>query len=166
MEAALRRLRESSDLSPTAWVKILVEEAVRLTGSTIGYFAVTDEPLTNLRMIAWSKTAMAQCAMQVKPIDYPFEATGLWGDCIREGRPVITNDYENCTRVTKKGYPDGHVAVKRHMNVAVMAGEHIKGILGVGNRTAPYRETEAALLQAFANAAWTLFEPIRERGEA
>lgn len=163
MEKALQRLRENEHLSQADWVNLLVQESVRVTGSVIGYFAVTNDDVTELTMLAWSKTAMAACAMSEVPIEYPVAATGLWGDCIRERKPVITNDYEACTRVTKKGYPDGHVPVKRHMNVAVMSGETIKGILGVGNKTAEYTEQDAALLQALANAAWPVFTSVRER---
>ena len=163
MERALQRLRENEQLPQAEWVNLLVQESVRLTDSAIGYFAVTNDAVTELTMLAWSKTAMAACAMSEMPIEYPVEATGLWGDCIRERQPVITNDYEACTRLTKKGYPDGHVPVKRHMNVAVMSGEAIKGILGVGNKTAEYTEQDAARLQAFANAVWPVFASVRER---
>jgi GAF domain-containing protein len=155
MEQALRRLSACTDQA--ALVTELVEEAVRLTGSTLGYFATADEDRNELVMLGWSKSAMAVCAMSDKPILYPIEATGLWGDCIRERRPVITNDYPGCRRVTKKGYPDGHVPVERHLNVPVMWGQRIVGVLGVGNRAEPYSDDDAALLQAFANAAWPLF---------
>jgi GAF domain-containing protein len=161
MEAALQRLRDRRGVSPKALAEGLVEEAVRLTGSTMAYFAVTDKEVRQLTMLAWSKSAMAACAVQELPIDYPIEATGLWGDCIRERQAVITNDYENCTRVTKKGYPDGHVPVRRHLNVAVMCGEQIKGILGVGNKTDEYTAEDAAALQAFANAAWPIFARVQ-----
>jgi hypothetical protein len=80
MEAALQRLRDQHDLSAKAFAELIVEEAVRLTGSTMAYFAVTDKEERQLTMLAWSKTAMAICAVQELPIDYPIEATGLWGD--------------------------------------------------------------------------------------
>jgi len=162
MKESLRHLRECKDSS--AIVDALVEEAIALTGSTLAYFAVADEEAGQLTMLGWSKSAMAICSMQDKPIEYPIEATGIWGDCIRERRPVITNDYPGCTRVTKKGYPDGHVPVMRHMNVPVMWGTRIVGILGVGNREAPYTDDAAALLQAFANAAWPAFTSLRKGG--
>lgn len=163
MERSLQRLRENDHLPQAEWVNLLVQETVRLTESVLGYFAVTNDDVTQLTMLAWSKTAMAVCAMSEIPIEYPVEATGLWGDCIRERRAVVTNDYEACTRVTKKGYPDGHVPVQRHMNVAVMSGETIKGILGVGNKAEAYTEQDAARLQAFANAIWPIFASVRER---
>ena len=163
MEKSLRRLREHTDLDLKGTVEIVVEEAVRLTGSTMGYFAVTDDPMKTLTMIAWSKTAMAQCSVMDKPIVYPVEATGLWGDCIRERQAVITNDYDACARPTKKGYPDGHVPVKRHMNVPVVDGKKIRGILGVGNKKAEYTQKDARLLQGFANAAWPFVQQAQKR---
>lgn len=162
MQQALQRLQQSKNLPQKELVNLLVEEAIRLTDSTIAYFAVTDEPKNLLTMLGWSKSAMAQCASREIPLEYPIDATGLWGDCIRERRPVITNDYERCTRPTKKGYPDGHVPVTRHMNVPVMSGNDIKGILGVGNKTEDYTEADAALLQALANAAWPVFDTNRK----
>jgi GAF domain-containing protein len=165
MEEMLRRVREATGQSMDVLVNTIVEEAVRLTESTMGYFAVTDDARGLLIMMGWSKSAMAVCAITDKPIEYPIEATGIWGDCIRERKAIITNDYASCTRVTKKGYPEGHVPVQRHMNVPVMSGEQIMGILGVGNRTEEYTAEDASQLQAFANAAWPIYAEAR-KGDA
>ena len=154
MKESLRRLRENNSQCLRRAADMLIEEAIQLTGSQIGYFAVLNKWEHLLTMVAWSKSAMAMCGMANKPIVYPVANTGLWGDCVRERKAVITNDYENCARATKKGTPEGHVVVKRHMNVPVMSGQDIKGVLGVGNRETEYREEDAALLQTFANASW------------
>jgi hypothetical protein len=45
-----------------------LEEAIRLTGSEIGYLAFMTEDEMVLTMHAWSKTAMAQCAIEQKPV--------------------------------------------------------------------------------------------------
>ena len=70
-----------------------LEEAVRLTESEIGYLAFMNEDETVLTMHSWSKTAMEQCAIIDKPIVYPVETTGLWGEAVRQRQPVVTNDY-------------------------------------------------------------------------
>ncbi|MBI5396305.1 MAG: GAF domain-containing protein [Verrucomicrobia bacterium] len=163
MEQAPHRSRDDAGQNFQGMVKRLVEEAAALTESAMAYFAVTNEAETELTMIAWSKKAIAGCSMVDKPLIYPIETTGLWGDCIRERGAVITNDYENCTRKTKKGCPDGHVPVKRHMTVPVMAGQRIKGVLGVGNKEAEYTEKDSALLQSFANAAWPAIAQAKAR---
>lgn len=163
MKEALRRLRENRSQSLKRTADLLIEEAVQLTESRIGYFAILNKWERLLTMVAWSKSAMAMCGVVDKPIVYLVENTGLWGDCVRERKAVITNDYKNSIRPTKKGTPEGHVTVKRHMNVPVMAGNSIKGILGVGNKETDYREEDAALLQTFADAAWPVIEEAMTR---
>lgn len=165
MEESLRKLRENTGASLKRMADLLIEEAIGLTESKIGYFATLNKWEHLLTMVGWSKSAMAMCSMANKPIVYPVENTGLWGDCVRERKPVVTNDYKNCTRPTKKGTPEGHVVVKRHMNVPVMVGESIKGVLGVGNRETEYTKEHVALLQKLANAAWPLLDDAREREE-
>ncbi|MCX6899886.1 MAG: GAF domain-containing protein [Verrucomicrobia bacterium] len=165
MKEALRRLRESNSQTLRRVADLVIEEAIRLTDSKIGYFAILNKWERLLTMIAWSKGAMAMCGMANKPIVYLVENTGLWGDCVRDRKAVICNDYKNCSRRTKKGTPKGHVPVLRHMNVPLMAGESIKGVLGVGNRETEYTKDEATLLQAFANAAWPIIAEAKEREE-
>ena len=79
-----------------------------LTSSTIGYLAFVNEDETVLTMHSWSKTAMAACAIIDKPIVYPVATTGLWGEAVRQRKPVITNDYQ-VPNPLKKGHPEGHV---------------------------------------------------------
>lgn len=162
MEKSIQRVRDSRHLGRQALVDLIVEEAIQLTGSTLGYLAVLSEDESQLTMLAWSKSAMEICRTSKIPIQYPVEATGLWGDCIRERKAVVVNDYEACTRPTKKGYPDGHVPVKRHMNAPMRSGTRLTGILGVGNKTAPYTPADATCLQAFADAVWPIFADVKE----
>ena len=135
-------------------VDIMVEEAVRLTGSVIGYFAMMNWNEDQLTMWGWSRSAMAECSAIHKPIVYKLTETGLWGDCVRYRSPVITNDYAASSSPNKKGYPKGHVEVIRHMNVPVWEGEKIRGVLGVGNKNTPYSDEDAQKLQNFGNQAW------------
>src|SRR3989339_270283 len=86
--------------------------------SQIGYLAFMNEDETVLTMQAWSKTAMQDCAIIDKPMDYPLETTGLWGEAVRQRRPMITNDYA-ALNPYKKGYPEGHVEIRRHLNIPV-----------------------------------------------
>lgn len=163
MKDAIRRLRANDKISLKRTAEILIEEALRLTNSKIGYFATLNKWERLLTMVSWSKSAMAMCSMANKPIVYPVESTGLWGDCVRERKAVITNDYKNCTRPTKKGIPEGHTPVLRHMNAPMMCGDSIKGALGVGNRETEYTDATAALLQALANESWPLIERAQQR---
>ncbi len=140
--AALLRLQQMSAAPLRDVTNFALEEAVRLTRSELGYLAFLNEDESVLTMHAWSKTAMGQCAIQEKPLVYPVETTGLWGEAVRQRQPVFTNDYP-APNPLKKGYPEGHVHVQRHMNVPVFEGERIVAVIGVGNKELPYDDSDA-----------------------
>jgi GAF domain-containing protein len=162
MEKAIEKLAGMTKARKQAVVDALVEESVRVMQSTIGYFAVMNDSEDVLTMLGWSKSAMGACSMIDKPIVYPIEETGLWGDAVRERKAVVTNDYAGCKKPTKKGYPEGHIKVVRHMNVPVWENDHIAGVLGVGNKETNYTDADAQTLQDLANRAWEFVKRARE----
>jgi DNA-binding response OmpR family regulator len=100
------------------------EAAVRLTQSKLGYLALMNEDETVMTMQLWSREAMAECNVPGMPRLYPVETTGLWGEAVRQRRPIITNDY-SAPNPWKKGTPDGHVKLIRHMNLPVIVEDKI-----------------------------------------
>jgi two-component system sensor histidine kinase/response regulator len=134
-----------------------LEAAVRLTESKIGYLAFMNEDETVLTMHSWSKTTMKQCAIIDKPIVYPVETTGLWGEAVRRRKPVITNDY-SAPNPQKKGYPEGHVKVTRHMNVPVFDGDRIVAVAGLGNKDGDYDESDVRQLTLLMQGMWRLIQ--------
>ena len=134
-----------------------LEQSVRLTQSTIGYLAFLNDDESVLTMHSWSKSAMAECAITDKPFMYPVETTGLWGEAVRQRRPVITNDY-NAASPLAKGYPEGHVAVRRHMNIPVFAGSRIVLVAGVGNKAEEYTDEDVQQLTLVMEGVWKLME--------
>ncbi len=159
---ALLRLGQMTGASMQEIMDFSLEEAVRLTQSQIGYLAFMNEDETVLTMHAWSKTAMAQCAVIDKPIVYPVETTGLWGEAVRQRKPVITNDYA-APNPAKKGYPEGHVHVTRHMNVPVFDDGRIVAVAGVGNKSALYEDSDVQQLTLLMQGMWRLVQ--RRRAE-
>ncbi len=137
-----------------------LEEAVRLTQSRIGYLAFMNDDESVLTMHSWSKTAMAQCSTTDKRLVYPIETTGLWGEAVRQRQPVITNDYA-APNPLKKGYPEGHVPVLRHMNVPVFDGDRIVAVSGVGNKDQPYDQSDVRQLTLLMQGMWRLIQNQR-----
>lgn len=166
VEEALKRVEAHRNGDLAEIVDCIVEEAGKLVDSPISYLALMSKAEDVLTMIGWSQTVMANCKMIDKPIVYPLEKTGLWGDCVRERRAVVTNDYPALRKPTKKGYPEGHVDVKRHLNVCIMHGSRIVGVVGVGNREKPYGDAEVNLLQEFANRCYPLLPRAEVEGIA
>ncbi|MHC1755446.1 MAG: GAF domain-containing protein [Methanosarcina sp.] len=133
------------------------EEAVRLTDSKLGYLAFMDAYETSLIMHSWSKSAMEECAIEDKRFIYPVKTTGLWGEAIRQRKPIITNDYTAPSSL-KKGYPKDHVHLTRHMNVPVFDGDRIVAVAGVGNKDEPYDESDLRQLTLLMQGMWQLIQ--------
>ncbi|MBA3075815.1 MAG: histidine kinase [Anaerolineae bacterium] len=141
-----------------------LEAAVQLTQSKIGYLAFLNEDETILTMYSWSKQAMKEYEIIAKPIEHVVMKTGLWGEAVRQRRAVITNDYE-APNPLKKGYPVGHVAIHRHMNVPVFVGQHIVLVAGVGNKECDYNENDVQQLTLLMGGVWRLVERMRAEEE-
>jgi signal transduction histidine kinase len=153
----LLRLNQMTEASLQELTDFSLEEAVRLTKSGIGYLAFLNDEETVLTMHAWSKTAMKQCAIMDKPLVYPVGSTGLWGEAVRQRRAVITNDY-TAPNPLKKGYPEGHVHVLRHMNTPVFDGKRIVAVAGVGNKEGLYDESDVRQLNLLMQGMWRLIQ--------
>ncbi len=155
---ALHRLVAMEGSPLPTYRDAITDELCALTRSELSYFAVIDPSVTMLTMIGWSRSAMSHCAVSSKPIVYRVDETGLWGDALREGRPVITNDYPNLVKDTKKGYPHGHVEVLRHMNLPIYEGNFPVLVVGVGNKRTPYTLDDAQLIEELMTEAWRSFQ--------
>jgi signal transduction histidine kinase/DNA-binding response OmpR family regulator len=155
--AGLLELNQMATASRGEIMHFALEQAVRLTESEIGYLAFLNEDESVLTMEAWSDTAMEMCETMDRPIVYPLETTGLWGEAVRQRQPVITNDYA-APNPLKKGYPEGHVHVVRHMNTPVFDGERIALVAGVGNKQEPYNETDVRQLTLLMQGMWRLIQ--------
>ena len=138
--------------------RYLTTEICKLADSTLSYFATVNPAQNELTMIGWSQSAMMLCTTMEKPLLYKLENTGLWGDAIRERKPVITNDYKNLVKPTKKGYPQGHVNVRRHMNLPIFENGKIVLVVGVGNKKEEYTLEDARDIETFIQNIWPVLK--------
>jgi PAS domain S-box-containing protein len=141
-----------------------IEKAVEISASSMGYLAFVSDDETVLTMYAWSAQAMKECNIDKKPIEYPIDSTGLWGEAVRQRRPVITNDYA-AENPLKKGHPKGHVPIIRHMNIPVFDGDHIVMVAGVGNKTSDYDERDIQELSLMMSGLWNVVKQRRAEEE-
>jgi PAS domain S-box-containing protein len=161
---ALVQLNQMASASLQEITDFALESAVALTNSKIGYLAFMNEDESVLTMHSWSKTAMQECAIIDKPIVYQVVNTGLWGEAVRQRKPVFTNDYQ-APNPLKKGHPDGHVKVLRHMNAPIFDGDRIVIVAGVGNKAAPYDDSDVRQLTLLMQGMWQLIRRKRQEEE-
>jgi len=147
------RLEALLTLSQKKWkseedlIECALEAGVKITDSRVGYVHFYNETTQELDLFAWSKETLKQCSAEKTP-HYPLASAGIWADCARTGEPVIHNDYPNFT--DKKGVPDGHFPILRHMSVPVYYKERMIAVAGVGNKTNPYDQADVRQLALFS----------------
>ena len=78
----------------------------------------------------WSAATRNICNV-VYDRHYPIEKAGVWADSARTRKPCIHNDY--ATLAERRGVPEGHVRLVRHLGVPVIDEERVTLLVGVGN---------------------------------
>jgi PAS domain S-box-containing protein len=157
---ALLEINKMKSASEQELISFTLEESIRQTQSRVGYLHFYNEGAKTLDLNLWSKEVLKECKAEKTP-HYPLDEAGVWADCIRLRQAVIHNDYQNMHG--KKGYPEDHFPVIRHMSVPVFDSDKIVAILGVGNKEDEYDESDARQVSLFMNAMWEILQ--RKRAE-
>jgi len=153
----LLKLNQMADTALQVIMNFGFEEAVRLTKSKIGYLGLmnADETVMNVRV--WSRSVMAECSVADSTLPFPLANAGLWAEVVRQRRPIITNDY-SAPNPWKKGCPEGHIKITRHMSVPIFVGQRITLIAGVGNKEEVYNDNDVQQLTLLMEGLWRLIE--------
>jgi len=152
MEALLEINQMSFD-SVSAIAEHSMEKAIQLTQSTLGFVAFANEEETVLTMHAWSHRAMEECRIQNKPLVFPIEATGLWGEAIRQRKPIVVNDY-HAENPLKKGCPEGHVPLQRVICIPIFDNDRIVVVAGLANKAQEYNHSDVQQLTLLMEGMW------------
>ena len=155
---AVERLAGMSSCDLSEIVTFALDTAVEITRSDAGYIARYDRDRRVLRMLAWSKGAMKRCEMTNYPLEFPLDTTGVWGNPIRTGKPVVINDYEGDRRLLKKGTPEGHMRLERLLMVPIYSTNGgLIGTAGVGNKPDEYTSNDESQLSLLMNEVFNVF---------
>ncbi len=159
---SLLKLNQMQNATEDEIMDYALEEAVKLTQSEVGYLHFVNEDQQTISLNKWSRDTLKECNAE-KDEHYPLDMAGIWADCVRKKNPVIHNDYQNVRG--KKGYPEGHFPVKRHMSVPVFEGKEVVAVAGVGNKERPYNSTDQNQLSLYMEGMWELLQKKRREEE-
>jgi PAS domain S-box-containing protein len=134
-----------------------LDEAIKLTGSKIGYVYLYDEGTREFTLSSWSRDVMRECAVVEPKTVYRLDTTGLWGEVVRQRKPIVVNDFE-APNPLRKGYPPGHARLYRWMSIPVISGERIVAVIGVANKAVEYDESDVRQLVLLMGPVWTYVE--------
>ncbi|NYB51279.1 MAG: PAS domain S-box protein [Methanobacteriaceae archaeon] len=134
-----------------------LEEAIKLTESKIGYIYHYYEDREEFILNTWSEGVMDECSIKEAPSVYKLSQTGVWGEAVRQRKPIILNDFE-APHPLKKGYPEGHAPLHKFMTIPVFSGDKIVAVVGVANKKTDYTETDVLQLELLMESIWKVLD--------
>jgi two-component system, sensor histidine kinase len=96
---------------------------------------------------------MQECRVAKPQTCYELSKTGIWGEAVRQRKPIIINDFQ-AENPLKKGYPEGHVQLKSFMTVPIFKEDKIVLVVGMGNKESEYTSTDVYHLTLMMDSAW------------
>jgi two-component system, sensor histidine kinase and response regulator len=165
LNAMFEMSQKASDLDEEALLQHGLDEAVRLTGSEIGYLHLINDDHETIRLYLWSSGTYRYC--DALPLThYRLSEAGIWADAVRERQPVIHNDFPALVSANalRNGLPEKHAPLSRHMAAPVLEGDAVRMIIGVGNKPGNYDESDVLELQLIGDDLWRIV--MRRRAEA
>lgn len=134
-----------------------LNEALGMTASRYGYIYYYDEDTQQFTLNSWSNGVMDACSVQNPQSLYELEKTGIWGEAVRQRKPVMMNDF-TAPDPLKKGYPEGHVHLSSFLTIPLFDHGRIVAVVGVANKAAPYDDTDVLQLSLLMDAVWKVAE--------
>jgi PAS domain S-box-containing protein len=137
-----------------------LDQAIQLTESKIGYIYHYHEDRKEFVLNSWSKEVLPACTVRKPQTCYELAKTGLWGEAVRQRKPIIVNDYQ-AAHPLKKGYPDRHVQLLKFVTVPIFKGDQIVSVVGLANKETDYEQTDILQISLLMEAVWKIAENMQ-----
>jgi PAS domain S-box-containing protein len=140
-------------------------EAIKLTSSRLGYIYFYNADRKEFVLNTWSKDVLPECRVQKPQTVYQLDKTGIWGEAVRQKAPMVVNDFQ-ASNPLKKGYPEGHVKLKKFMTVPVINGGVIVAVIGLANKEIDYTPADVLQITLMVGSVWNAIERERAKQRA
>jgi len=134
-----------------------LNEAIILSDSKIGYIYRYYADKEQFILNTWSEGEMDECTITDKQIVCDLDKTGIWGDVVRQGKPIILNDYQ-AEHTLKNCYPEGHASLYKYMTIPLFSRDKIVAVVGVANKETDYNETDVLQLELLMDGVWKIVD--------
>jgi diguanylate cyclase (GGDEF)-like protein/PAS domain S-box-containing protein len=130
-----------------------LHESIALTGSRYGYIYFYDEVTSEFTLNSWTNGVMADCTIIEKRTKYQLDKTGIWGEVVRQRKPIIVNSFD-APNPLKKGYPEGHVSIHKYMSIPIFENGRIVAVIGAANKETDYTESDIDAMTVLMSGVW------------
>jgi signal transduction histidine kinase/ActR/RegA family two-component response regulator len=138
----------------------VLDEAIALTESRIGYIYLYEDERRQFVLNSWSKDVMKACEIVNPQSCYELDKTGVWGEAVRQRKPIVLNHF-SAPHPLKKGYPEGHAELHKFMTVPVFSNDRIVAVLGLANKASDYDDTDVLQVGLLMDSVWKTVEQLR-----
>lgn len=137
-----------------------LDQAIELTDSTIGLLSYYNEEKQELILNSWSKGALDECKILKPQTSFQLAKIGLWGEAIRQRKPIIVSDFQ-APNPLKKGFPEGHVRLHSFLSIPIFQDVRLVAVIGVANKNGAYDQEDVTQLTLLMDAVWKIIERRR-----
>jgi len=150
---ALLELNTMTQVTYTEITRYVMEKGIELTKSKYGFVGLMNEDESVLTIHAWSRDVMVDCDISDKSIEYPIDKSGIWGEVVRQHRPIIVNDYSS-PNPAKKGIPEAHVQLTRFIAIPVLDNDRVVAIAAMANKDVNYDNSDIYQISLLISGMW------------
>lgn len=147
-----------------ALLDFALNEALGMTSSRFGYIYYYDESKKHFILNSWSRGVMEACNVRNPQTRYDLDMTGIWGEAVRQRKPIIINDFD-VPDPLMKGYPEGHVHLTRFLTIPQFDDGKIVAVVGVANKETAYDDADVLQLTLLMGSVWKIAERRRVEAE-
>jgi PAS domain S-box-containing protein len=146
--------KQAESFDESAIVRRVIEQAMEVAHSPLGYLYFVDPLQRTLSLAAWRDGSRPQVVMADSE-PQPVGRAVLFTECVRGKHATSSND------PTRKPQVDGLPDVTRYLAVPMLAGDDVVAVLGVGNRETSYNDEDQRVLAALADSVWRVLQSKR-----
>ena len=153
--SGLLRLSQHQTKTIQEFLDFALEEAINLTQSKIGYIYFYDEDKQEFTLNSWSGKVMDECTIIDPQTIYQLQKTGIWGEAVRQRKPILINDFQ-AEHPLKKGYPEGHALLHKFLTIPVFIESRIVAVVAVANKETDYTDADINQLTLMMDSVWRI----------
>ncbi len=131
----------------------VLHKALDLTESRFGYLYLYDEGKREFTLNSWTRDVMDDCKIVDQQTKYHLEKTGIWGEVVRQRKPIVVNRFQD-HHPLKKGYPEGHVQLSNFMSIPVIIDDKIVAVVGLANKNGAYDDMDIFEITVLMSGMW------------
>ncbi|ASB50133.1 PAS domain S-box protein [Alkalitalea saponilacus] len=135
----------------------VLEEAIKLTESQIGFIYSYNQDNNQFQMQAVSQKTMANCRIDNWIECLELDQTGMWGESVKQKRPLIYNNFTKEIPL-RKGYPEGHIPIEKYLTVPVIIDGITVLVVGLANKRNDYTQHDILQTTLLMDTIWHVTE--------